>query len=198
MPPGAPPFPPPPGMRPPFPPPPHLFPPGQGPPFPPAMPMPPPTFVPAANPNPTPNSEPVHFPNMPSMQPIRAPEPGPSLPATPATPVEGQLVLPNPALRQTIPDLKKKMSLKYDDANFSPVRFFPHSISILSRPLIILVSYHRTKNVGEAQGISSSPAHQPKNLGARNVRAPRIYSSPYSSIRRRCPYFLLFSIFLVP
>jgi len=30
------------------------------------------------------------------------------------------LVLPNPALRQTLPDLKKKMALKYEDANFSP------------------------------------------------------------------------------
>lgn len=30
-------------------------------------------------------------------------------------------MLPNPALRQIIPDLKKKMDLKYADANFSPV-----------------------------------------------------------------------------
>ncbi|KZP31039.1 hypothetical protein FIBSPDRAFT_926114 [Athelia psychrophila] len=33
---------------------------------------------------------------------------------------DGQLVPPNPALRQVILDLKKKMELKYGDANFSP------------------------------------------------------------------------------
>lgn len=34
-----------------------------------------------------------------------------------------QLVLPNPALAQTNPEMKKKTELKYTDANFSPVSF---------------------------------------------------------------------------
>jgi hypothetical protein len=106
-------FPPPPLMRPPFPP----------------FPLLPPRASPpqsSSPPNPHPNSSALNQPppNTLSMssQPPAAPLP---------TPVQGQLVLPNPALRQTLPDLKKKMALKYDDANFSPVS--PHPFSTESR-----------------------------------------------------------------
>jgi hypothetical protein len=43
-----------------------------------------------------------------------------SHPSPPSVPVQGQLVLPNPGLHQTNPDLKKKTAVKYADANFSP------------------------------------------------------------------------------
>lgn len=34
-----------------------------------------------------------------------------------------QLTLPNPALRQTLPEVKKPTELKWADPNYSPVRF---------------------------------------------------------------------------
>lgn len=107
-----PPFPPPPGMVPPFP---GGFPlPGVTPPFPPPS-MTPPVIS---------GSTPVP----------------PSISVTP-TPVAGQptvpppLSLPNPALAQTNPDLKKKTVLKYSEPNFSPVSFlkfdFPRSLILI-------------------------------------------------------------------
>ncbi|KZP29170.1 hypothetical protein FIBSPDRAFT_226312 [Athelia psychrophila] len=139
-PPGFPGFPPPgmgmmpPGMMPPpgmpgFPPgmgPPPQFTPGQAPPPFAGMPMPPPpSFVPAAHPH-SPGmgislsgGGSAHAPSLPPPSPSPTPTthegPGGEGPRR-----EGQLVLPNPALRQIIPDLKKKMELKYGDANFSP------------------------------------------------------------------------------
>ncbi|KAI0306268.1 hypothetical protein B0F90DRAFT_1808024 [Multifurca ochricompacta] len=96
-------FPPPPGMMPPFPPPPGMlspFPPhGITPPFP--LPSMTPPVIPSSTPAP------------------------PSLSVTP-TPVPGQptipppLTLPNPALAQTNPELKKRTVLKYSEPNFSP------------------------------------------------------------------------------
>jgi len=109
--PGAPPFPP--GMRPPFPPPPQFVP-ASAPQFPPpvsASPVPPlsvsPPNVPSSS-NPLPPQPPIA--GAPSM-----PQPSPS-----SVPIQGQLILPDAALRQTNPDLKKKTALKYEDANFSP------------------------------------------------------------------------------
>ncbi|KAI0263413.1 hypothetical protein BC834DRAFT_924937 [Gloeopeniophorella convolvens] len=110
MPPGPPPpgfplppgFPPPPGMMPPFPPPgmvPPFPPPGVTPPFPP----------PSASPPVFSGSTPVP----PSLSVTPAPAPG-----GPATPPP--LTLPNPALAQTNPELKKKTVLKYSEPNFCP------------------------------------------------------------------------------
>jgi hypothetical protein len=75
-----------------------------------------------------------------------------------ARPVQGQLVLPNPVLRQTLPDLKKKMALKYEDANFSPVSWHINSV-----PPLIQTDFFfpRTRNVGAAPGITLySPKYQ--------------------------------------
>ncbi|TFK75048.1 hypothetical protein BDN72DRAFT_811918 [Pluteus cervinus] len=114
LPPGVPPmFPP--GVRPPFPPvpfiPPGAPPPGMSP-TPPYMP-PAPTFVPASQP------QPHLVPGLPTPPPAsHTPTQGQS--QTPSAVPTKQLVLPNPTLAQTNPDLKKKTELKYTDANFSP------------------------------------------------------------------------------
>lgn len=100
-----PPFPPPPGMVPPFPPP------GVTPPFPPPS-MTPPVFL---------GSTPV-----PSSLSV-TPTPIPSQPTVPPP-----LSLPNPALAQTNPDLKKKTVLKYSEPNFSPVSFFMY----ITKPIL--------------------------------------------------------------
>ncbi|KAF8230553.1 hypothetical protein L208DRAFT_1281285 [Tricholoma matsutake] len=134
--------------QPPFPPPPFMpgFPPGPPPPgfsMPPGFPPggPPPPF--AGSPGPTPSP---HFPPPPvfvaasaspvppsfSPTPPRAtpastpapPNPQPSAPHTHARPEPQvrptQPTLPNPALAQTNPVIKKKTALKYEDANFAP------------------------------------------------------------------------------
>lgn len=61
-----------------------------------------------------------------SPQPTIPPTPNPVAPPPPSSSsqLQGQLVLPNPALKQTNPDVKKKMVLKYEDANFSSVCLF--------------------------------------------------------------------------
>ncbi|KXN93325.1 hypothetical protein AN958_00249, partial [Leucoagaricus sp. SymC.cos] len=136
---GPPPFPPPPGgARPPFPPP--FLPPGVTPPpgFSGFSPPPPSAAgVPGASPPPPPNFVPA------TIQPLsQQPPPGgastpqppqppqPSQPQQPsAAPAPGigqgqskppQLTLPNPALKQTLPEFKKPTELKWTDANFSP------------------------------------------------------------------------------
>ncbi|KAI0316340.1 hypothetical protein OF83DRAFT_1060514, partial [Amylostereum chailletii] len=121
MPPGPPPpgFPgfPPPGMMPPFPPPPGMgmppgfppFPPGASPPFAPPSASPPP-FIPGTTPMPPSASVTPNLPHgaTPNFVPQQAGTSGP------------RLTLPNPALEQTNPDVKKKTDLKYPDPNFSP------------------------------------------------------------------------------
>lgn len=112
MPPGA--APPPPfpagGPRPPFPPPPQFVPAGASSSFPPP---------PAGSPMPPISNSPSSVPPIPTP----APAP-PTITTSSSSQLQGQLVLPNPSLKQTNPDIKKKMVLKYEDANFSPVCFF--------------------------------------------------------------------------
>ncbi|KAF7976522.1 hypothetical protein HWV62_6343 [Athelia sp. TMB] len=166
MPPGGPPFPPPPGMRPPFPPPPHLFPPGQAPPFspPPGMGMagmPPPSFVPASSsaspPNPAPGSN-----NTPPMPPSSSVNSASAAPAPTRT--EGQLVLPNPALRQIIPDLKKKMDLKYADANFSPVCLLSSTATSTLTHVDFVQDEKRGRSSKYYVAPSAPPSDEPRGL----------------------------------
>jgi hypothetical protein len=122
IPPGGPPFPAPSPMGPPFPPP--FLPPHVSPPFPPPIMAGSPPLPSASSLNPHPNSTSL---NQPPLSTFSMPSQPPAAPLP--TPVQGQLVLPNPALRQILPDLKKKMALKYDDANFSPVSPRPQPFS---------------------------------------------------------------------
>lgn len=123
--------PPPPGF--PFPPgalPPGMMPPpGMSPPPPGMVPMPPPGAMRA--PFPPPNFVPgqgMHspFPPVPPSGSITPATPASAVPTPPSsvpptTQVQRQLVLPNPALSQTLPPFKKETDLKYKDPNFSPV-----------------------------------------------------------------------------
>ena len=112
LPPGGPPFMPPPGGALPFPPPflppgaPHLpFPPNMGPS--PPGPAPPPQFVPASTNTPVQTGStatPTHSASTPT--PILAIPP---------------LKLPDESLKQNLPDFKKPTKLHYTDPNFSPV-----------------------------------------------------------------------------
>ncbi|KXN81495.1 hypothetical protein AN958_04519 [Leucoagaricus sp. SymC.cos] len=113
-----PPFPPPfPGGLPPGPPPPGFpfppgFPPGGPPPFPPPPggarpPFPPPFLPPGVTP-------PPGFSGFSPPPPSAAGVPGQGQSKPP------QLTLPNPALKQTLPEFKKPTELKWTDANFSP------------------------------------------------------------------------------
>ena len=127
LPPGVPPFPP--GVRPPFPPPPFL---PSG--------VPPPGIAPPGfSPPPGAGMPPVPMPPMPGASsaspppPVGAPGAGaPPVPLQHAPPSNAQqplstappppLVLPNPSLAQVNPPFKKGTVLKWEDANFSPVR----------------------------------------------------------------------------
>lgn len=126
--PGQPPFPPvmPPGPPPPgfpMPPPPGMIPPPGG--FPPGVPPFQPPFMP-----PVPGMTPPFPPPVPGgptpPPPARAPvAPPPTfVPASSVSPASAvpaaQPILPNPALRQTLPEFKKPTDLKYKDPNFSP------------------------------------------------------------------------------
>ncbi|KAF5347972.1 hypothetical protein D9756_010161 [Leucocoprinus leucothites] len=133
--PGAPPFPPPlPGARPPFPPP--FLPPGASPPpvfpgFSPPPPGPPGSAggVLGASPPPSPNFVPAST-NAGQQPPALAPSLQPVFIRSVQVPqghAQGQLkppqlTLPNPALKQTLPEVKTPTELKWTDPNFSPAQ----------------------------------------------------------------------------
>ena len=145
-----PPFPPflPPGTTPPpgfpgFSPPGVAVPPGSGS-VPGASPPPPPTFVPASNTNintnqhlPIPTSAPstltgTLLPAPPAVQGDGIVQSVPVISSLPPVQPKGhaqgqsqppQLTLPNPALKQTLPEVKKPTDLKWADPNYSPVGF---------------------------------------------------------------------------
>ena len=202
--------PPPPGFIPPpgFLPPPGMIPPG-APPFPVGGPRPPfplPQFVPAgASPPIPPPLAGSPMPPTSNSPPAPAISPQPPVPPTPnpvppisssSSQPQGQLVLPNPALKQTNPDVKKKMVLKYQDANFSPV------CSLSLRYAVVILIRYRMRNALVMPSTMSS--RDQKGLAAQNALELRTCFEDawyevfppfcYNSIQAGFSYYVLRSV----
>ena len=174
MPTSAPPFPPG-GPRPPFPPP-QFVPAGASPPFTSlaGSPMPPISNTPPA---------PAISPQS-SVQPTPTPAPPPT--SSSSSQLQGQLVLPNPALKQTNPDVKKKMVLKYEDANFSPVC----SLSLRYAVVILTRVYFATRTRNALVVPSTMSSRDQRGLAAQNVPELRTCFDGYLT----CPLLIVSSI----